>query len=91
MLVMIKSAPGSYRMRRAMRIAADAGANVVLMQDAVYMAEWERVRNTSGEIFAMEEDLRMRGIGDIPSGIRKIDYDTLVDLMAAEDKVVGLF
>ncbi len=91
MLVIIKSPPDSQEARRAVRLAGDLAADVVLVQDAVWLAQKERLEGFCGSAFALDEELKLRGIGDIEEGVKTITYDELVALMAGEDKVLGLF
>jgi len=43
-------------------------------------------------MYVLDDDLRLRGLkdGDIKKDIKKVDYGSLVDLMAREDKLVGM-
>ena len=92
MMVMIKSAPDTPEAKRAVRLAADLGADLVLIQNAVYLA-CDRTACVSGSVFALDEDLRMRGLGpDTDIGaVKRIDYDMLVDLITKTDQVHGAF
>jgi sulfur relay protein TusB/DsrH len=92
MLVLIKSGPDTPEAKRAVRLAADLGADLVLVQSAVYLA-CEKGADLRGPVYAIDEDLRMRGIGpgaDIGAAER-IDYDRLADLIAQADQVHGAF
>ena len=92
MLVMIKSAPDTPEAERAIALAGDLGADLVLIQNAVYLARG-RTGGIRGEVYALDEDLRMRGIGpeaDIGTA-KRVDYDMLVDLLANADRVHGAF
>ncbi|MGD2079999.1 MAG: DsrH/TusB family sulfur metabolism protein [Nitrospirota bacterium] len=91
MLVIIKSAPGTQDARRAVKLARDTAADIALLQNAVYLAQPERLEGFCGTAYAMGEDLKLRGIRDLEPGVKEIGYGELVDLMAEEDKVVGLF
>lgn len=91
MLVIIKSAPDTQEARRAVRLARDMTADIVLLQNAVYLALPERLEGFCGTAYALEEDLRLRGVEDLEAGVKTIDYDELVDLVAEEEKVIGLF
>lgn len=93
MLVIIKSAPDTTEGKRAVKLARDMAADICLIQNAVYFAQKERLEGFCGMAFVIDEDARLRGLGsgDIDKGIKKIDYDALVDLMTKEDKVIGLF
>lgn len=93
MLVIIKSAPDTLEGKRGVRLARDMAADICLIQNAVYFAQKERLEGFCGTAYLLEEDSRLRGLkdGDIGKGIRKLDYDSLVDLMVNEDKVLGMF
>ncbi len=66
--------------------AGDAGARLVLLQDAVYSATSVR---TPAQLYVMEEDVMRRGLGSrIPSSVRIIGYEDLVAMME-EEKVVN--
>ncbi len=92
MMIMIKSAPETPEAKRAIRLASGLGADLVLIQNAVYFA-CEKTAGVSGAVYALDEDLRMRGIGpDADIGtVKRIDYDMLVDLITASDQVHGAF
>lgn len=91
MLVIIKSAPDTQEARRAVKLARDMAADIVLLQDAVYLSRPERLEGFCGTAYALSEDLGLRGVEDLEAGVKAIDYGELVDLMAGEDKVIGLF
>jgi sulfur relay protein TusB/DsrH len=91
MLVVIKSAPHTDEAKRGIKLAKDLAADVLLLQNAVYMAEKERLEGFCGSAYALEADLRLRGVSDVEKEIRTVGYDEAVDLMAGEDKVVGFF
>ena len=91
MLVLIKSAHDTPEARRAVRLARDMAADIVRLQSAVCLAEKDRLEGFCGTAHAISEDLQLRGIGAIDKGVRPIDYDQLIDLMAEDDKVVGMF
>ena len=91
MLVLIKSAHDTPEARRAVKLARDMAADIVLLQSAVCLAEKDRLEGFCGTAHVLQEDLTLRGITDIEKSIRPIDYDQLIDLMAEDDKVVGMF
>jgi sulfur relay protein TusB/DsrH len=68
-------------------------ANIVLIQNAAYFAEKDRLDGLSAIIYVLEDDIRLRGLRDneINKGIKKLDYDRLIELMIEEDKVIGIF
>jgi sulfur relay protein TusB/DsrH len=91
MVVVIRSAPGDREAKRGVRLARDMAADIVLVQNGVYLACGDRLEGFCGTAHALEEDLRLRGVTDIEKGVRTLTYDDLVDLLAEEDKVVGMF
>ncbi len=91
MLVLIKNSPETKEGKRGLKIARDASADIVLLQNGVYFAVNEMLDGFCGTAYAVEEDLKMRGLDDIKRGIKVIDWGQLVDMMAQEDKVIGMF
>ena len=93
MLVIVKSAPDTTEGKRAVIFAKDMAADLVCLQNGVYFVSGAGLDNFSGKVYVLDEDLRIRGLSDgkIGKDITKVDYDTLVDLMAESDKVVGMF
>lgn len=93
MIVMVKSAPDTPDGVRGITLARDTVADLVLLQNAVYFAQKERLGAFPGTVYVLEDDKRLRGVGDteLAETVRTIDYDGLADLLMANDKVVGLF
>ncbi|MDP2167735.1 MAG: DsrH/TusB family sulfur metabolism protein [Thermodesulfovibrionales bacterium] len=91
MIVIIKSSPDTAEGGRGLKLARDMAADICLIQGGVYFAEKERLEGFCGTVYALEEDLRMRGIRDLEKGVIPIGYDGLTDLAAENDKVVGAF
>lgn len=91
MLVLIKSAHDTPEARRAVKLARDMAADIVLLQNAVCLAEKDRLEGFCGTAHALAEDLKMRGIASVEKSVRPIDYGQLVDLIADNDKVIGMF
>ncbi|MBI5140857.1 MAG: hypothetical protein HZA20_01530 [Nitrospirae bacterium] len=93
MLVLVKSAPDTTDGMRGMMLAREAAADVVLLQNGVYFADGNAIGEFSGRIYALEDDVKLRGIDSAMAGsrIQGIDYDGLVDIMTENDKVVGMF
>jgi len=93
MLVIVKSAPDTMDGKRGIKLARDMAADVVFLQSGAYFAQKERLEGFCGTAYVLDDDVRLRGLKDdeIEKDIRKVDYGSLVDLMASEDKVVGMF
>lgn len=95
MLVIIKSAPDTPEGRRGVKIARHMSADIVLLQNGVYFMQKERLEDLSfyRTVYVLEDDRRLRGLKDQEDkkNIKKITYDSLIDLMAGSDKVVGMF
>ncbi|NOX19907.1 MAG: hypothetical protein GXO99_01400 [Nitrospirae bacterium] len=91
MIVLIKNSPATSEGRRGLKIARDSSADIVLLQNGVYFAINEMLDGFCGTAYAVEEDLKMRGLADIKRGIKKIGWPELIDLMANEERVVGMF
>jgi sulfur relay protein TusB/DsrH len=91
MLVIIRSAHDTTEARRAVKLARDMAADVLLIQNAVYLAGKERLEGFCGTVYALDEDMRLRGMSEIEKGVKTVGYDEAVDLMAGEDKVIGIF
>jgi len=94
MLVIIKSAPDTPEGKRGVKFARDMSADIVLLQNGVYFTQGQELKNTefTGTAYALEDDKRLRGLTtDDRKDIRDINYDKLVDLMAENDKVIGMF
>jgi sulfur relay protein TusB/DsrH len=93
MLVIVKSAPDTADGKRGIKLARDMAADVVLLQNGISFAQKERLEGFCGTAYVLDDDVRLRGLkGDeIEKGIKLVDYGSLIDLMANEDKVVGMF
>lgn len=91
MLVIIKSAPDTPEGKRGLALAANMGADVILIQNGVYLGK-DKVQRFSGKTYALEEDRRMRGLkGAVPDKLETITYDELVDLLTGGEQVFGAF
>ncbi|MEE8473201.1 MAG: DsrH/TusB family sulfur metabolism protein [Dehalococcoidia bacterium] len=67
---------------------ADKGAQVVLIQDGVYL-DAKAVNAAGGKVYAVKRDVELRGLGGrLPSFAQQIDYGQLVDLILA-NKVIN--
>jgi sulfur relay protein TusB/DsrH len=93
MITIIKSSPDTPEGKRGFKLARDMASDMVLLQNGVYFAQRERFEGFCGKVYILEEDMRLRGLRDeeILKDAIKIDYDRLIDIMAEEDKVVGMF
>jgi len=93
MLIIIKSSPDTPEGKRGIKLATDMAANVVLIQNAVYFAQVDRHDSFIGIIYALEDDIKLRGLRDeeLRKDMKKLDYDGLVELMSEQDKVIGIF
>ncbi len=91
MLVLIKSAPQTPEARSAMRLAKNSSADVVLIQNGVYHCDGECLEGFAGSVYALADDRDLRGVKASGENVRIINYEELVDLMAASDKVMGMF
>jgi sulfur relay protein TusB/DsrH len=93
MLVIVKSLPDTADGKRAVKLARDMAADICLIQNAVYFAQRERLEGFCGTVYLLDEDRRLRGLGEevIEKDIKKIDYDSLVELMVKEDNIIGVF
>jgi len=87
MLFLISSAPDKKEFKTSYRLARDMNADVCLLQDAVYAAR----ELDDGNVYAILDDMRLRGISTGEIKGKPIDYDQLVELMVNADKVVGIF
>jgi sulfur relay protein TusB/DsrH len=93
MIVIVKSAPDTPDGVRGVTMARDTDADLVLVQNGVYFAQKERLGAFPGTVYALDDDKRLRGLKDseIDQAVKSISYDALVDLMAEDNKVVGMF
>ncbi len=91
MILIIKNAMDSLETKQALKLAHNMEADIVLLQNAVYLVQNEMLQDFSGNTYALGEDLQLRGIGDIKENIKTITYEEFVDLMDKSDKVVGAF
>ena len=93
MIVIVKSGPDTADGKRGVKLARDMAADLFLIQNGVYFAQEERLEGFCGTAYALEDDLKLRGIkgAGIEKGIRETGYDSFIGLMADENKVVGMF
>jgi sulfur relay protein TusB/DsrH len=92
-LVIVRSAPDTAEGRRGLKLAADMAADLILLQNGVHFAQNGRLDGFSGKVYVLEDDLRLRGLKDeeIKKDVNRMNYGGLIDLIAGEDKVVGMF
>jgi len=86
-LFLIASAPDTQEFKTAIRMANDVNADICLLQNAVYAAR----NSTDNNMYALSDDMKLRGIHENDLSGKLIDYGQLVDLMTTSDKVVGIF
>ena len=93
MLVIVKSAPDMPEGKRGLKLARDMAADLILLQNGVYFAQDGRLDGFSETVYALDDDIRLRGLKDeeIQKDVNRLNYDGLVDLMANEDKLAGMF
>lgn len=93
MFVIVKSGPDTQDGKRGVKLARDMSADICLIQNAVYFARKESLEGFCGKVYILDKDAGLRGMKDdeLEKGIKKIDYDGFVELMAEEDKVLGMF
>ena len=87
MLFLISSAPDAKEFQSAYKLAKGMGADICLLQNAVYAAR----QTKDNKIYVLADDMRLRGIAETEIAGRVIDYSRLMDMMAEADKVVGMF
>ncbi|HUI44366.1 MAG TPA: DsrH/TusB family sulfur metabolism protein [Nitrospirota bacterium] len=93
MLVIIKSAPDTTDGARGLTLAKDGGADLILLQNGVYLAQKGRLGSFPSAVYVVDDDKRLRGLKDSELDVRAkiIDYDKLTDIITAGGKVVGMF
>lgn len=93
MIVIVKSGPDATDGQRGLSFARDASADLVLIQNGVSFAQKERLGPFTGSISVLDDDKRLRGLGDSELDERavSISYDTLTDILTSGEKVIGMF
>jgi len=86
-LFLIASAQDTQEFKTAIRMAKDVNADICLLQNAVYAAR----NSDDNNMYALIDDMKLRGIDEDEISGMPIDYGRLVDLMTNSDKVVGIF
>jgi sulfur relay protein TusB/DsrH len=93
MLLLLKNSADTTEGKRGLKLATNLEADLVLLQNGIYLAQNESLRNFNRSIYLLDEDMRLRGINPESVGIKAkvIDYDGLINLMIDHEKVIGLF
>lgn len=89
MIVIIKSAPDTDAAHEGISIARDNAADVILIKDAVMMAQKDGLQGYCGMANVLKEDLDKRAHGELEKGIRILSAREIISLIASEDKVMG--
>ncbi len=90
MLIIIKSSPDTPEALKALDLAKSMNASICLVQNGVYLSAKEECRNIATSVFALSEDMALRGLK--PAGnVKSIDYEELIDIMNGSEKVMGMF
>ena len=90
MLIIIKSSPDTPEARQALNLAKSTNAGICLVQNGVYLAVKEDIKDISGSAYALSEDLALRGLKPA-FNVKSIDYEELIDIMNESEKVIGMF
>lgn len=95
MLVIIRNAPDTPEGKRGVKLARDMSSDIVLLQNGVYFSQEQKLEELGfyRTAYVLEDDRRLRGLkaNDANKNIKGVNYDSLVDLMAESDKVIGMF
>ncbi len=93
MLVMIKSSPDTTDAGLGLNLAKHSGADLVLMQNGVYLAQKDRLGDFTGAVYVLDDDKRLRGLKDseLDERAKVITYDQLTDLITSGKKVSGMY
>ncbi len=67
-----------------------AGENdsLVLIQDGVFWASTDEIRDSKADVYALELDFCARGYPEAAAAVPLISYSELVDLIAEEEKAI---
>jgi sulfur transfer complex TusBCD TusB component (DsrH family) len=87
MLFLIASAPDTKEFKTAYELAKDMGADICLLQNAVYASRLLIDKS----IYVLGDEIELRGIDDKEIAGTIIDYHHLIDVMTRAVKVVGIF
>jgi sulfur relay protein TusB/DsrH len=93
MIVMIKSAPDTSDGAIGLTLAKEGGADLVLLQNGVYLAQKDRLGAFPGAVYVLDDYKRLRGLKDSEMDARAkvISYDKMTDLLTSGEKVIGMF
>ncbi len=93
MLVMIKSGPETAEAAIGLALAKESRADLVLLQDGIYLARSGAAGDLAGTMYVLEEDQGLRGLkaAQLDARARVIGYGALTDLITGGDRVVGMF
>jgi len=95
MLVIIKNAPDTSEAKRGVKLASALSADIVLLQNGVYFSQGQKLEDAGfrGRAYVLQDDRLLRGLKTVhdSKNIQEINYDSLVDLMTENDKVIGMF
>lgn len=93
MFVIIKSPPGSPGAEEGLRVARERSADILLIGDGVRFAMRGALEDFCGTAFVHGKDLWLRGlgVGDVEKGVKALTAEELVGLLAASDRVEGVF
>lgn len=89
-MIIIKSSPDTPEARQAVNLAKSTNAAICLVQNGVYLAIKEKINGISGSVYALSEDMALRGLKPADN-VRSIDYEELIDLINGSEKVMGMF
>jgi sulfur relay protein TusB/DsrH len=92
MLVIIKSAPDTNDGVLGLTLAKEGRADLILLQNGVLFAQKERLWYFPGAVYVLDDDKKLRGLGDseLDKRVKIIDYDKLTDIITSGEKVIGL-
>jgi len=80
-LVIIKNSPNTTEGKKRLEIAKDTAADILLLEDGVYFALEGMLKGFCGTVYAVEEDLKLRKIEKIKTGIKLINYKFVDNLI----------
>jgi tRNA 2-thiouridine synthesizing protein B len=63
--------------------------SVVLIQNGVFWALKDEIKDVKGKIYAIKEDFLARGYSTEDSKVELIDYPSFIDILEREEKFIG--